>query len=158
MNDPIRFGVETSKQQALLASLATVLDRLPAGSWFNVVPFGSEPRALKPALVPATHAAQQAALRFLEKAAPDGRTDIYDSIELALRDPEADTVVLVTDGATTEGRYRTRGAILDGIREINRYRLARIHTVEVGAANTSPRWKGFLKEIADATGGTYVQR
>jgi hypothetical protein len=45
-----------------------------------------------------------------------------------------------------------------GIRQLNRYRLARIHTVEVGAQNTSPKWKGFMKDIADATGGTYLQK
>jgi hypothetical protein len=30
--------------------------------------------------------------------------------------------------------------------------------VEIGALNTSPRWKGFMKEIADATNGNYLQR
>ena len=41
---------------------------------------------------------------------------------------------------------------------MNRYRLARIHTIEIGAANTGARWKGFLMDIADATGGRHLSR
>jgi len=158
MLDPIRFGSETSKRQALQRSLVEVFGRLPPESRVNLIPFGSEPHPYKPALFPASSAARQAALRFMEKLVPDGRTNIYDSLEIALGDPDADTIVLLTDGAPTEGRRRTRLAILAGLRQLNRYRLARIHAVEVGAQNTSPRWKGFMKEIADATGGSYLQR
>jgi len=110
------------------------------------------------ALFAASPPAKEAALRFMDKLAPDGRTNIYDSLEIALGDADADTVVLVTDGAPTEGKRRTRAAILAGIRQLNRYRLARIHCVEIGAQNTSARWKGFMKEIADATNGNYLQR
>jgi hypothetical protein len=41
---------------------------------------------------------------------------------------------------------------------MNRYRLVRVHTVEIGARNTSPRWRGFLADIAAATGGHYLER
>lgn len=158
MTDPIRFGVETTKRSELQRSLEVVFGKLGSGAYVNLVPFGSEPHPYKPALFCATASAKQAALRFLEKMAPDGRTNIYDSLEIALADPEADTVVLVTDGAPTEGKRRTRSAILAGLRQLNRYRLARVHAVEIGAQNTSPRWKGFMKEIADATGGSYLSR
>ena len=158
MTDPVRFGVESTKQQELQKALVVVIGRLPPQARFNLIPFGSEPHPYKPALFAATAAARAAALRFMDKTAPDGRTNIFDSLELALGDPDADTIVLLTDGAPTEGRRRTRTAILAGLRQVNRYRLARIHTVEVGAQNTSPRWKGFMKEIADATGGSYLQR
>jgi Mg-chelatase subunit ChlD len=158
MNDPIRFGAQTTKREALLKSLDAVFARLPKDAHVNLIPFGTEPHPYKPALFAATSPAKEAALRFIGKLAPDGRTNIYDSLEIALGDPGADTIVLVTDGAPTEGKRRTRAAILAGVRQLNRYRLARIHAVEVGAQNTSPRWRGFMKEIADATGGTYLQR
>jgi HEAT repeat protein len=158
MTDPIRFGVEATKRAELQRSLEVVFGKLGGGAYVNLIPFGSEPHPYKPALFSATPAAKQAALRFLEKMAPDGRTNIYDSLEIALADPDADTLVLVTDGAPTEGKRRTRSAILAGVRQLNRYRLARIHAVEVGAQNTSPRWKGFMKEIADATSGSYLSR
>ena len=158
MLDPVRFGAKTTKREALQRSLEVVFGKLPSDARVNLIPFGTEPHPYKPALFAATHSAKEAALRFSDKLAPDGRTNIYDSVEIALGDADADTVVLVTDGAPTEGKRRTRTAILAGVRQLNRYRLARIHAVEVGAQNTSPRWKGFMKEVADATGGTYLQR
>ena len=158
MSDPIRFGVDTTKRDELQKSLEIVFGRLGADTWVNIVPFGTEPHPYKPALFAASSAARQSALRFMEKFEPDGRTNIYDSLEVALADPESDTVVLLTDGAPTEGKRRTRTAILAGVRQLNRYRLVRIHCVEVGAQSTSPRWKGFMKEIADATGGSYLAR
>ena len=158
MLDPIRFGVETTKRAALVGALEAVLARLPRDSWVNLIPFGTEPDPFRPALVAATAGVRRDAVRFMEKHVPDGRTNIFDSLELALRDPEVDTIVLVTDGAPTEGRRRSRTDILAGIRELNRYRLARIHAIEIGAKNTSPRWRGFMKEIADATGGHHLER
>ena len=88
----------------------------------------------------------------------DGRTNVFDSLMKALADPETDTVVLVTDGAPSVGTRTTRAGILEGLRETNRWRFARVHTVEVGAANTGARWRGFLREIAQATGGYHLQR
>lgn len=158
MLDPIRFGVDTTKRAELQRSLEAVVGKLAEGSWFNLVPFGSEPHPYKPALVAATHASKQSAIRFAAKLPPAGRTNIYDSLELALADPQADTVVLLTDGAPSEGKRRTRTAILAGVRYLNRYRLARIHAIELGAQSTAPRWRGFLQEIADATGGNYLAR
>jgi HEAT repeat protein len=158
MDEPIRFGVQTTKREELQRSLEAVFARLGPDSRVNLIPFNTEPKPYKPSLFSATAQAKASALHFMEKLAPDGRTNIYDSLEVALSDPDADTIVLLTDGAPTEGKRRTRAAILAGVRQLNRYRLARIHTIEVGAQNTSARWKGFLKEIADATGGNYLAR
>ena len=97
-------------------------------------------------------------MRFLAKRLPDGRTNIYDSLVLAFEDPQVDTLVLVTDGAPSEGARTTRTAILEGLRAMNRHRLIRVHTVEIGARNTSRRWRGFLRDIAEATGGHYLER
>ena len=158
MSDAIRFGAETTKQDALLAAFERALNRLPEDSWANLIPFGSEPVAYKPSLFRATPAARRQAVRFLAKRAPDGRTNIYDSLVLALADDDVDTLVLVTDGAPSEGARTTRTDILEGLHEMNRYRLVRVHTVEIGARSTSPRWRGFLADIAAATGGHYLER
>jgi HEAT repeat protein len=158
MEDPIRFGVEKSKRQALLEAFERCVQRLPGGAFMNVITFGTEPRPLKKSLFPATRRARRDAVRFLAKRAPDGSTNIWDSLALALRDPRTDTVVLVTDGAPSAGARKTRSAILAGLRDLNRYRLVRVHTVEIGAANTGARWRGFLADIAESTGGHYLGR
>jgi hypothetical protein len=158
MNEPVRFGVDTTKRADLLAAFDGVLDRLPKPSWINVIPFSTAPHPMKPRLFEATPAGKQSAARYLEKTASDGRTNIHDSVEIALDDPETDTIVLLTDGAPSAGRRTSRTGIIEAITERNRYRLARIHTVEVGAANTGARWKGFLADIAAATGGVHLSR
>ncbi len=158
MNDAIRFGVDTRKRDLLVAAFERALARMPEPSWVNLIPFGTEPDAYKSALVRATPQARRAAVRFLDKRLPDGRTNIYDSLVLAFADPGVDTIVLVTDGAPSEGARTTRTGILEGLADLNRFRLVRVHTVEIGAANTSKRWRGFLRQIADATGGHYLAR
>jgi hypothetical protein len=158
MSDPLRFGGKETKRDALLVAFEHVVGRLPDDAWMNVIPFGTEPLPYRPKLFRATRSARAGAIKFLHKRAPDGRTNLYDSLELALTDPSADTLVVVTDGAPSEGRHSTRSSILDGVARLNRYRLARIHTVEVGARNTSPRWRGFMQQLAEAAGGSYLAR
>ncbi len=158
MSDPVRFGVETTKHDALLAAFERALERLPRAARANVIVFGSEPFPYRDELFDATPAARRAAVKFLAKRAPDGRTNIYDSLTLALADPDVDTLVLVTDGAPSAGARTGRGDILEGLRALNRHRLVRVHTVEIGAANTGARWRGFLRDIAELTGGTYLER
>jgi hypothetical protein len=158
MNDPVRFGVETTKRADLQAAFAGVVDRLPKPSWMNLIAFGTDVRPYRPRLFEATTAARAAVVKDLAKNPPEGRTNIHDALEAALADADADTIVLVTDGAPSAGKTTSRAGILLAIRELNRYRLARIHTVEIGAANTGARWKGFLAEISGATGGHHVSR
>ncbi|MCG3134609.1 MAG: hypothetical protein HMLKMBBP_01923 [Planctomycetes bacterium] len=158
MNDAVRFGAETTKRAALLAAFGKVLQGLPKPSWINLIPFGTEPMPMKPRLFEATEGGRSAAVKYLGKVAFDGRTNIHDALMLALADDDADTVVLLTDGAPSAGRSTSRTGILDAIRDANRWRLARIHAVELGAANTGARWKGFMEEIARATGGVHLSR
>lgn len=158
MSDPLRFGGKTTKRAALLVAFETTVNRLPAGSYMNLIPFGTEPMPYKESLFPASRQARRAAVKYLAKRRPDGRTNLYDSLELAFADVRADTIVVVTDGAPSEGKRKTRTAILAGVAVLNRYKLARVHTVEVGAKNTSPRWRGFMRQLAEATGGHYLAR
>ena len=158
MSDPIRFGAERTKRDDLQDAFEAVVEKLPRGSWINLIPFSTAPMPMKPALFEATSGARQATIKHLAKTPPDGRTNIYDALELALSDPDADTIVLLTDGAPSAGKRTQRTGIIDGVREMNRYRLARIHTVEIGAASTGARWKGFLKDLADSAGGHYLAR
>ena len=147
-----------SKKEALVAAFRRVLSRLPKSARINVIAFGTEVHPMKKELFPGTVGGRAAAVRFLEKLPPSGRTNIFDALTAALSDPDCDTIVLVTDGAPTEGRERTRTGILAGLERLNRYRLARVHTVEIGAANTGKRWRGFMADIAEATGGHHLAR
>jgi len=158
MGEPVRFGAKTTKRDELLSAFEAAVGKVPKPAWINLIPFSTEPRPFKPALFEATPGARAAAVKHLHKVPADGRTNVYDSLVLALADRETDTVVLVTDGAPSVGARTTRAGILEGLREINRWKFVRVHTVEVGGANTGARWRGFLREIAEATGGHHLQR
>lgn len=158
MGEPVKFGSPTTKRAELLSAFEAVVGRLPKPAWINLIPFSTAPQPYKPKLFEATPPARAAVVKHLDRIPADGRTNVFDSLELALSDPEVDTTVLVTDGAPSVGKRTTRSGILEGLRELNRWRFVRVHTVEVGAANTGARWRGFLREIAEATGGNHLQR
>ncbi len=158
MNEPLSFGGKRTRRDAVLGAFERAVNRLPETSWMNLIVFGTEPAGYKPRLFEATRNARRGAVKFLGRRAPDGRTNLYDSLVLALADRDADTIVVLTDGAPSEGARQTRRGILDGVRELNRYRLARLHTVEVGSKQTSKRWRGFMSQLAEAGDGHYLAR
>lgn len=158
MLDPLQFGSDRLKRDVLREAVGDALERLPKGSEINVIPFGTEPAPFKRRLFRLGAGARKAVMRFLAKHPSDGRTNLFDSLAIAFDDAETDTLVVVTDGAPSEGVHTTRTAILDAVRRLNRYRRIRIHTVEVGADRTSRRWRGFLRELATENSGTYLAR
>ncbi len=158
MNDPLRLGDPTSKKDVLVTALRRALSRLPKGARMNVIAFGTEVRQMKTRPFKATSGGRKAAVKFLDRLNPSGRTNIYDALTTAFDESAADTIVLVTDGAPSEGARTTRTGILDGIAAENRHRLARIHTVEIGSKTTGKRWRGFMADIAAATGGHHLAR
>jgi hypothetical protein len=158
MLDPARLGEEATKMQLAVAQFAKTLAGLGEDVCFNVVAFGTEVEAWRPRAVPATPTSRYEALRFLQKRAPEGRTNIHDALAAALADLEVDTVFLLTDGAPTAGEETTRTGFLRALAHLRRWRPVRVHCVEVGAQNTGVRWKGFLAEVASSTGGVHVSR
>ncbi len=158
MEDPARLGEEASKMQLATAAFARTAASLRDDCSLNVVTFGTDVSAWRPRVVPAGPAARTEALRFLQKQPPAGRTNIFDALAAAMTDPEVDTVLLLTDGAPSEGEETTRTGFLAGLARLRRWRPVRVHCVEIGAANTGSRWKGFLAEVAAATGGVHVAR
>lgn len=151
-------GGETTKAELVEAELEKTLARLDARARLFLVAFGTEPVVFTPHPVPATRMARHRALEWLHDLVPHGRTNLYDSLRLALAEPEIDTIFVLTDGAPSAGEERTRTGILDGVARLNRYRKAVIHTIEIGGETTGKRWKGFLAELAKRHGGRSVRR
>lgn len=151
-------GEDTTKAELVETELRKTLDRLDAPARLFLVAFGTEPAVFLPRPVPATPVARHRALEWLHDLEPQGRTNLYDSLRLALAQEEIDTIFVLTDGAPSAGEERTRTGILEGVARLNRYRKAVIHTVEIGGETTGKRWEGFLAELAKRHGGRYVRR
>jgi HEAT repeat protein len=135
-----------------------VLGLLGTSAEGNVFLFSDGAEAVFPA---ATRFSPSARTRVRDRLAarpPGGRTALYDGIALALRDPEVDAVVVLSDGAPSAGERFTKTDVLEGVRRANRWRRARIDVVGVGSADVAKRWRTLLKDIAEETGGKYLEK
>ncbi len=112
---------------------------------FHICFYSSGPPVEMPTrtLVRATDAAKQRAFDFIDGIIPQGQTDPTVALERAFEE-KPDLIYLLTDG-----EFDRR--VADRVRELNRERKVRVHTVGF-IYNTGER---VLKEIAARNGGLY---
>jgi hypothetical protein len=106
------------------------------------------------ALIPASPAAKADAENFLRRFEAKGWTNIYDAIEHAFADPDADTVFLYSDGGASRGIFFANAEILEHVARMNRFRKIVIHTVEVPGEKNPPDNRRLLVRLAEESGGT----
>ena len=153
MRDPGTDG--KPKIDGARAALGEALDAMSKNAMFNVISFGDEPRSFKDGLVPVTKRNIRDAKRFVESAGPRGYTNVFDALERALEDPEVDHVILLSDGSPSVGRYEYFSRIRRHVDWLNRRRAASISCVALAQGKKA---RSFLKQLAEETGGTYVER
>jgi len=149
--------------------LARVLSHLDPGARFNVLVYESRVRAWQKGEAEATPANIERAQHWAERALadPDGDTHTYDALREALdHNPEFDTLYLLSDGNPSHGRYKSPEGIVAYVRAANRHRRAVLHTIALTLEHVDPgriiegergrlgEIKGFMQELAAATGGT----
>jgi hypothetical protein len=108
-------------------------------------------------IIPATPRNKRAAIEFVFTFSPSGRTNIFDTLEFAMNDKDADTIYLLTDGMPNEGRIRTTDGIIAEIHRMNQTRKPKaiINTIGFGLRAAG---KEFLKKLADQNGGVFLDR
>ena len=157
--------IEIAKQE-----LGNTIKKLNKKKRFNVLvhqyrsTFPPETRILSPfkkgrALVPARPQAQAAAYRWVSKLKASGWGAFYEAFRAATRSPAVDTIVFLSDGKPTRGKFAGTTAVMDDrffeqLQEMNRYRQVMIHTVLTGA-KAGGTDADYLKRIADLTGGIF---
>lgn len=125
---------------------------------FNVILFSDEPLRSSKELVPATTRNLARARRSLLDREPGGGTHLRPAIDLALRldrdgrldlsKLEADTIIVLCDGETAEGR----GWVKPLLASLAAESQVRIHCVLLGT-----RGDGTLEALAEGTGGDFVR-
>ena len=108
--------------------------------------------------------------RLLEKhfEKPDGDTYTLDALETAFeRNPEFDTLYLLSDGNPSHGKYKSPEGVRARVRVMNRYRRAAIHTIALTLEGVDPgriisaerrrlgTMKAFMKQLALDHNGTW---
>lgn len=142
--------------------LIRVIDALSPSVKFNIVSFSDQISVWKSGLQTATAANKTNAKEWFQKWQADGLTWTDDALKEAFKDKEADTIVLLSDGAPThlggEGREEWGGhqdskAIIESIHkwlaENNKFRKVTIHTLGFEGANFE-----FMKKLAEENNGT----
>jgi hypothetical protein len=143
-----------TRKEIVDAELARALGGLDARAQFNVIPFTDAPIPWQPKLAPATPENVKRALAFFTGRRDQGKGNYWDAMELALADPEVDTIVVLGDGAPSGGRRWNLELMKSLFAERNRYRKVAVDAALVGAS-------GFLErqwtELCEASHGRAVR-
>ncbi len=113
-------------------------------------------------LFPASRRARAAAFRWVQKLEARGWGAFYEAFRAATVNPEVDTIVFLSDGKPTRGKFAGTSAIarkrfFEALNQMNRYRQVMIHTVLTGAGAGGTD-ADFLKRIANETGGFFEEK
>jgi uncharacterized protein YegL len=149
MNQPMGTGGITRLDEAV-RQLGRVLERLPAKTRFNVVTFGGKATAVHEKLVPLDDKSRAATMAALGELTAGTATNVHDGLLLAFRDPEVDTIYLLTDGQPSAGPIVDPVALAAAVVNWNLSRSVRIHTVSVGTKSN------LLEQLAADSGGENV--
>ena len=130
--------------------LIRVLQAFDKRTHFNIVWFETKYRALWEEMKPASKPNVAGAVKAVRGFNAAGATNIFDSMEFALKDPRVDTIYLLSDGEPTAGQYVNPTDILREVKAINYTRKATIHTIFLGGESS------FMKRLAEENRGKYI--
>lgn len=147
--------VEGSKtrKEIVDGELARALEGLRPGTRFNVIPFTAAPIPWQPKLAVVNPENVKKALAFFAGRHDQGKGNYWDALELALEDPDVDTVIVLGDGAPTGGHRWNMELIKDLFAERNRFHRVSVSAVLVGASKfLTTQWT----ELCEASHGTVL--
>jgi HEAT repeat protein len=141
MNGPTRM-------EAAKAELIKALGGLDPNALFNIIPFSDKARPWEKALQRATPETLERAKEAVNKLIPSGGTNLFGGVQLALRDPDVDTIIVLGDGEPSVGEIIEAAAIRRWVATQNRERGVKIHTVRIGLDLPVLQW------LSEDSGGT----
>ncbi|MBN1420406.1 MAG: HEAT repeat domain-containing protein [Planctomycetes bacterium] len=150
-----RRTVKLMKIEVAKAELRKVLRGMRNGVRFNLIPFNSVYRTWREALVPKDPRILEDAIGFVDGLQPMGMTNVYDTIVRAMSDREVDTIYFLSDGAPTAGTILDPKEIQRRIRELNRLKRIRIHTI---GFHLKPNEEELMRGLAEDNDGIFVSR
>lgn len=158
-------GNGKARMQAAKDELTESILSLPDIATFNIIFYNHTFDTWKKTMTQATKENKATAVAWIKSIEAVGATNIFDPIErgfaLAGRGTEdkaygtlLDTVFLMTDGQPNRGRIISPEHILKEVDRMNALKKIKIHTIGVGEGQD----EGFLRKLAEMTGGQYVRR
>jgi hypothetical protein len=150
-----------------------VLHELPEKTLFNVIAFDDKIAAWRKGEIAATPRNVARAVKWVERqeSRRGAGTNTHGVLEGAFeQNLQFDTIFFLSDGLPEAGEVVSNEALLAAVREWNRYRRVKIHTIALTIELLHPgkypipysvgRMKEFMATLAGATGGeaTVVKR
>ena len=145
--------LDVAKQQLL--QVLDQFSKMDAKVRFNITFFHTNPEPWRDALVDTSKANLDDARAYVNKQTPRGGTNIFDSLEQAMQDPDVDTIFLLSDGSPGSGKFVAADDICREIGKINRTRRIVINCIGIEVAGSAEQ---FLKRLARESGGQYARR
>ena len=153
------FGTDgRTRHEEALAQLLTYLRQVGPTTRFSVALFGDKGVAWRSRLAPASDSNLELVRRWVREKEPDGETLLFEGLRagldldargrLSLERCEADTVIVLCDGATTEGP----GWVARWLEEENERAQLIFHCVQIGTEGN-----GTLEALAAGSGGEFLR-
>jgi HEAT repeat protein len=155
-------GTKRPKIDIVKEEMIRTIRSFDGSVFFNIVLMGSfedgtfefRKKVWQRQMVPASPRNCSAAIKFIEEQEPKGWSNVFDTVELAISDPNVDTIFLLSDGGASRGKYVARLDVFRELMDELRYRKVMIHSVETGATKDSDR--NLLKKLSHFTRGRFV--
>jgi Mg-chelatase subunit ChlD len=132
--------------------LINAVRQLKKKAMFNLYFFESTFTKWKPRMVRASAGAKTAAVKWVQSMGPRGGTNIYDTVEDALGDPNVDTIYLLSDGSPGQGKWTRMEDILREVKKINEHKNVQINTISFGQDSE------LMRKLAEQNGGQYIYK
>jgi hypothetical protein len=145
---PVKDG-KARKIDILKRELVNVVKALPPETQINIVTFSRDFSSWQRELQPLAGPGRARAIDYVKGLDTGTGTNVFDTLEFALKDRRADTIYLLSDGEPTAGRIRDIEGISREIRAQNRVRGVTVHCIAFGEDSE------LLKRLAKENGGEF---
>jgi len=151
--------LERQRLYRVQKELVRLIQELPEYISFTVLSFNHEAKFIddSPRLLPAIPENKKRAISWVNNMKAESETWTDTAFERALTElQDLDTIFLLSDGAPyRKGKAIPPEKVLAEIKTSNRFLKVRIHTI--GFEQAGSNLKSFLKKVAHAFDGTYVE-
>lgn len=138
--------IECAKRELLKS-----IESLAPNALFNILTFsGGIERWAKEDIGGLTKKTREQAKEWISRLGAGGGTNLYDAVKEAFKDPDVDTIYILSDGEPTVGAVTDPDKIREEVKYWNKHRKIEIHTIAIGGSLQ------VLEHIAKDSGGEYV--
>lgn len=149
-------GGGVSRLEAAKRELAATIEKLPEDALFTVIAFNSTVTSWQDRLRTATAGNKALAAAFVRSQKPNGKTATYDALHAALAvDPHLEVIFFLSDGAPSDGAIVNPQAVLSTIRDENRTRRLKIHTLGAFGGQQAAGLEEFMRHLAEQNYGQF---